>query len=246
MEFERVGKSWNPIGLYITSGNGEDDKPDCQLICYLHWFRLAIGLPAIVKPDQKKVFPKWDAATVARLGRDYYINYTKREYGFMSNDGHFSLFLGRQTDDSSTEQRWSCFLPWLQWRHVRHSVYGLNGEYICDAPKNNFASGVWIEYRDAAPKVTFKFKDFDGEEIEASTLIEEREWRFGEGWFKWLSVFRNKKIRRSLDIQFSKEVGRKKGSWKGGTMGHGIDMLPNELHADAFKRYCVEHELTLL
>ena len=32
--------------------------------------------------------------------------------------------------------------------------------------------------------------------------------------------------------------GPEKGSWKGGTMGHGIDMVAGELHESAFRRYC--------
>lgn len=36
----------------------------------------------------------------------------------------------------------------------------------------------------------------------------------------------------------------RKGSWKGGTIGHSIEMPPGELHADAFRRYCAEHNMT--
>ncbi len=63
---------------------------------------------------------------------------------------------------------------------------------------------------------------------------------FGTGWFKWLSWFRAPKIRRSLAIEFSGETGPEKGSWKGGTVGTGIDMRPGELHESAFRRYCGE------
>jgi peptide methionine sulfoxide reductase MsrB len=92
--------------------------------------------------------------------------------------------------------------------------------------------------KQALSKVYFQIEDYDGEIITASTHIEEREWRFGTGWFSWLSLFSRPKIRKSLDINFSSEVGKEKGSWKGGTLGHGIEMLPNETHEAAFKRYC--------
>ena len=36
------------------------------------------------------------------------------------------------------------------------------------------------------------------------------------------------------------ETGREKGSWKGGTIGTSIEMLPGELHESAFRRYCDE------
>lgn len=53
-------------------------------------------------------------------------------------------------------------------------------------------------------------------------------------------------VRRSLDIQFSGETGTRKGSWKGGTVGHSIDMLPGELHEAAFRRYCSEHKMAFV
>ena len=82
--------------------------------------------------------------------------------------------------------------------------------------------------------------DSDGSLVVASTHIEEREWRLGTGLFRWLSWFVKPKIRRSLSIEFSSEVGPEKGSWKGGLMGTGIDMLPGELHEAAFRRYCAQ------
>ena len=96
----------------------------------------------------------------------------------------------------------------------------------------------------SCPTVEFTFRDFDGEEIIATTKIEEREWKFGTGYFKWLSMFRRPKVRRVLDLSFSAETGRRKGSWKGGTVGHSIEMIPGELHEAAFRRYCAEHEMT--
>jgi len=251
VQVERLN-NWRAIGCYVTSGSGEDDKPDCKLVVYLRWWSVRLGLPQIVRPEEKKVVPNWDAATVARLGRDYYIQYTRRDYGFLfSGEGFLNVYLGRQTDNSSTEQRWSCFLPWTQWRFVRHSLYGIAGEHVYtqfskDRPKGIGAYDQMRVVQESVAKAEFRFKDFDGEEIQATTNIEEREWHFGEGWFKWLSLFRAPKIRRSLNIEFSAETGKRKGSWKGGTLGHGIDMLPGELHEAAFRRYCSEHSMTFM
>jgi hypothetical protein len=254
-EAERLD-TWRPLGAWITSGDGEDDEPDCKLVLYLRWWSVRIRIPAIIKPEQKTVTPGWDAATIARLGRDYYIQYTERQYGFMfSGDGYVSVYLGRQTQDSSTEQRWGYSLPWTQWRFIRRSLYGLRGEHLWtelekDARKVR-AKGLstFMEYQNAkarTPAVKFEFFDFDGEYIQATTRIEEREWHFGTGWWKWLSWFRRPRIRRSLDIDFSKETGERKGSWKGGTLGHGIDMRPGELHDLAFRRYCSEHRMRFI
>jgi hypothetical protein len=78
--------------------------------------------------------------------------------------------------------------------------------------------------RGNCPTDKFEFKDFDGEQITATCKIEEREWQRGRGIFRLLFIGRNL-VRRSLDLQFSSEVGKRKGSWKGGMVGHSIEML---------------------
>lgn len=205
---------------------------------------LIMTLPQIIKPHMRRVVPGWDETTIKRLGRDYYDLATERAYGFSYSDGFLQVYRGLRTDDSSTDRSWSRHLPWTQWRHVRHSFYGLRGEHLYDEPQTNMRLGDNWEARmareETVPTVAFSFKDFDEQELVATTRIEEREWRLGTGWFKWLSWFRRAKVRRSLDIRFSDETGPQKGSWKGGTMGTGIDMLPGELHEEAFRRYCNE------
>jgi hypothetical protein len=230
--------------------SGVDEHPGCNLRLSAFGRTLIIELPAIIKPYRVKVVPGWDAATVERLGRDWYWNEDEREYGFTVSEGHLSVPLGRQTNDSSTEQRWGYFLPWTQWRFIRHSRYDLAGEHFwTDHPRARWDTPEHDE-NDAAkercPSASFEFDDFDGERITAKTSIEEREWKFGEGWFKWLSLFRRSKIRRVLDIWFSRETGERKGSWKGGTVGISIEMLPGELHEAAFRRYCEQNNMTFI
>jgi hypothetical protein len=88
---------------------------------------------------------------------DGYWDEHPREYGFRLSDGHLNIALGAQTMDSSTTQDWGCFLPWTQWRHVRHSLYGLEGEHFWTEPKAGAAGklgGGWEAYRaakDACP-----------------------------------------------------------------------------------------------
>ncbi|WLA80328.1 hypothetical protein [Bradyrhizobium elkanii] len=230
---------YRTIAVCLRSSDDEDR---------LATFRVSIGRFSIlsvvpgwlVRPERKRVKAKyWSEQDIERQGRDWYWDITPREYGFSINEGHLSIEYGRVTHDSSTEQRWGCFLPWTQWRFVRHSFYGLTGEHFWTIPKGMG----WDERRkieEQCPTASFDFADYDGEKLVATTKIEEREWKFGEGWFKWLSIFRRPMVRRSLDISFSGETGREKGSWKGGTTGTGIDMQPGELHESAFRRYCDE------
>ncbi len=241
-----------PHWAVVLKSRGDDDVESgvCTLRISAGPATLIVALPNIVRPWQEKVYPKWDAETVERLGRDWYWSIDPRQYGLSLSDGHLSVYYGRTGGscmDSSIQQQWGCFLPWTQWRHVRHSFYGLGGERLYDEESGyrlgDGANGNWEARRAreaAVPTAAFAFKDHDGEDLIATTKIEEREWRFGTGYFKWLSLFRRPKIRRSLDIDFSGETGPEKGSWKGGTTGTSIEMLPGELHESAFRRYCDE------
>lgn len=228
----------------VLRSRGEEggDGGHCTLRLSLGKATLIAVLPPIVRPWRKKVHANWDAATVERLGRDWYWNVDPREYGIsLSGGGFVSIYYGRQTHDSSTEQRLGYFLPWTQWRHVRRSLYGLNGELFETVPERA-PYETWKALEEACPVARFSFEDHDGQVIVAATRIEEREWRFGTGRFRWLSWFRRPKVRRSLDLSFSDEVGPEKGSWKGGMMGTGFDMLPGELHEAAFRRFCEQEQ----
>lgn len=47
-------------------------------------------------------------------------------------------------------------------------------------------------------------------------------------WPRW--------AKESLEIEFSDEVGERSGSWKGGTIGCGYDLLPGETMLDSLRR----------
>lgn len=246
--------------LAFVLGSGDDDEyPRCRLRMSAFGHTLIVSLPTIIKPFKRKIYPtSWDEATVARLGRNWYWDAHEREYGFsygnsagVGSGGFLQVFYGYEIDMEGFRQHWSCFTPWNNWRHVRRSMYGLMGEHYWTEPEHvryvlagatvTEQGMTWEDKRkieDACPTRTFRFLDFDGEIIDCKTRIEEREWQCGTGWFKWLGKLKMPIIHRSLDLDFSKEIGRRKGSWKGGTTGHSIEMLPGELHESAFRRYC--------
>jgi hypothetical protein len=235
--------NWNPWRVVFSTGDDDEDQGNSLTIYAFGWV-IQMVLPKIMQPHRiKHMAQTWDAATVARMGRNWYYETFPREYGFCLSDGFLQLFLGRQTHDSVTTQSWCCHLPWTQWRFHRFSLYDLEGALFWD--QYEIYEGiekfmVQREWQEKVPSITFEIQDYDGKRILAKTHIQQREYKFGEGRFKWLSLFRPTKICRSLDIAFDAEVGPEKGSWKGGTVGSGIDMLPGELHEQAFRRYCEE------
>lgn len=229
----------------IMLGSGDDEYPHCRIRISAFKRTLICRLPQwILQPHKVKVpCPSWDAATVERLGRNWYWDVHEREYGFSYSDKALHVHYGAQTHCWPGSKSKVFFIPWLNWRHVRTSHYDTNGDLFFTEPKIKRFLGdkQWRENQDkieACPTVSFFFTDYDGKQITAKTKIMEMEWRFGEGKFKWLSWFRKPMIKRSLDLRFSEEVGPEKGSWKGGTIGHSIEMLEGELHEQAFKRYC--------
>ncbi|HBH39419.1 MAG TPA: hypothetical protein DDX06_13675 [Curvibacter sp.] len=233
--------SWRPWCLVFSTGGGCEGHPHNSLTAYAFGWVARLNLPTRMKPWRRWVDTShynWKGSSGG-----YWDEYP-REYGFSLSDGFLQVFLGAQTHDSVTTQSWCTHLPWTQWRHIRHSLFDEKGDHFWtewSRPSGFKLRDNWtVRYavKKECPAVVFEFDDYDGKRIKATTRIEEREWHFGEGWFKWLSLFRSRKIRRSLDIEFSEEVGPEKGSWKGGTTGTGIDLLPGELHEDAFRRYC--------
>lgn len=248
---------YRPFAIMLGSGDN-DDYPYCRLRLSAFGRTLIVRLPAIIKPWTQKVLfscPDMRARVIAQGREPFYFDTHEREYGISISEGAAHIHYGPQTHDSCTSKSKCYFIPWRSWRHVRRSLYDLCGKHFVTLP--NVAARLGMDERrnqwaveealtKACPTQDFRFADFDGEEITATTRIEEREWKLGEGKFKWLSLFRKPKIRRSLDLHFSSEVGRRKGSWKGGTIGHSIDMLPGELHEQAFRRYCAENSLTFV
>ncbi len=237
-----LGKWHKSFSAYINSGGDEGRESYLMLTAFGLALRIRV-FDWLCRPWREKwVECNWDAETVKRLGSSGYWKIHERRFGFSLSDmgngyDFLQCFFGPQTHDSSTTKSWSKHLPWKQRDHVRHSLYTPTGAHFYTERRGaDFRE--FFDKKEECPKVHFGFEDADGELIVATCCIEEREWHKGSGWFKWLRWFYAPKICRSLDLAFSAEVGPGKGSWKGGTIGHGIDMLPGESPKEAFQRYC--------
>lgn len=241
-------KCW---GLVFNTGEDEDeplDKYRNHLKLYAFGWVFLLSLPNLVSPWKRKIIAvSWDEDTVKRLGRNWYWDVHPRQYGVTVNDGFLQLFLGPQTDDSKTTKNKSWFLPWTQWRFVSNSWYDCNGTHLVTLlePKDrkdfNAHWDVQHHWEENVPKMMVPMIDESSHtEVIAALHINERRWEFGTGWFTWLRFFRKPLIRRNLNINFDKEVGPDKGSWKGGLTGDSITMEPGENLEAAFNRYCAK------
>lgn len=241
--FTLAGDSANCWEIVLNSG--DEDYPGCNLRFRGFKKTLIIALPPVLSPHREKVIANWDSATIARLGRNWYWDLTRRSYGIQIDGGSCILSYGAQTHDSLTDKAKCWLLPWANWRFISTKYYDPAGYFLREFKDKRRYSDQFA-FKDTMPSCSFLFEDYDKEQITAKCLIEERMWKFGTDWCSWLSWFRKDRVVRSLDIAFSAEVGVKKGSWKGGTVGHGIDMQKGETAEDAFKRYCSKYNLTLL
>jgi hypothetical protein len=84
---------------------------------------------------------------------------------------------------------------------------------------------------------------YDGEQTRARVNIEERQWIRGK--WKWLRAILRfiphcNMVQRTMNIKFRNEVGPKKSSWKGGTVGMNYPISKHETLSNCFARFQME------
>lgn len=125
---------------------------------------------------------------------------------------------------------WS--FPFLAKDWFRTSILLKDGswEHEYKGDKKDFYKKEWVEKK---ASWEYDYKDsYDNSIIPTTIYVEEREWR--PKWLKWTKIFAI--VNKTIAVEFSKEVGKRKGSWKGGTVGCSYTMLPNETPLDCLKR----------
>lgn len=229
--------------FHFNTGNPEDTQTyrNHLWISLLGWV-VFIPLPNLVSPFKKKIFPtSWDAATIERLGRNWYYEWANRCYGVsLSDEGFFQLFYGKQSYDGSDDKRKSWFLPWTQWRFIHEKLFHYDGRFhacLSNEVENRLTFEQRKEIRSGMRKLAVDVVDVDGECIQAYLHIVERKWERGEKPFTWLKYFYKPLVTRCVEIEFSNPVGARKDSWKGGLMGTSTTLSEGESAYDAFTRY---------
>lgn len=221
----------------------EEHRPHLSIA--FMWLYLLIYLPKwAIQPRRRKVQAKyWDAATVERMGRDWYYDETRRQFGVQMSWDSIRFHYGVQPDCWPGDKTWAWYFPWAKMRHTREAFYGLDGRVVSEINGRDLMQpgGSYEKVkalRDAAPRAVFAFTDFDGTPVKCTTWIEESVYRRGVGIWSWVGYIWPARRSLSMRVEFDREVGYEKGSWKGGLMGNSINLLPGELHEAAFRRYC--------
>jgi hypothetical protein len=122
-------------------------------------------------------------------------------------------------------------MPWARtW--IRTSIL-LKDNTWAHETKGNYKSFYKDKWKKQQYMIEYDFTDkYDNTIIPTKVYVEEREWR--QHWLKWTKLFAL--VRKTIDVDFSKEVGGKKGSWKGGTVGCGYNMKKGETALECIKR----------
>lgn len=218
-------------------------------------FRLL--LPQLINPVAVKVAAShWPPETIARIGRDYYYSYFNREWGFTIHENYFQLMWGVQGASEwnfpsmlMKEKSWSCLIPWLSYRPTAHQVFDGDGQLVWEEQFQNTQQAKENNAKrfDLTQQLTHRqylVEDSDGEEIVVRVHQEFRKWERGTSWCSWLSWFMKGIKHRTIELEFTKEIGQRKGSWKGGLIATGYKMLPNETIDVCVERFFKEKSKT--
>ncbi len=190
----------------------------------------------ITLPFVSKKLPYGDC-DAPRWGIEICDKMVRVEWGGQGNWGH------------NRSKSWE--IPFINWTHVRHQVeccdeygepYMMDYDILSKMTIDN-GEGVQVpmslEDNPLVNKYCTTYIDkYDGEEISCVYWVEEREWRR-----KWLTKYRLfRMVRKYIEIEFGSEVGKKKGSWKGGCMGCSYDLKLGETPQQCIKRMEQERE----
>ena len=118
--------------------------------------------------------------------------------------------------------------PW-SWDHIRHTYLWPDGRSHHDSGKREYQAP---EETKTSYPYTYVLKSGEVQFRTAVCNGEEREWRWR--CLKWLPYPR--RVERTVNVDFSGEVGEQSGSWKGGTIGCSTDWKPGETLQDALRR----------
>lgn len=154
------------------------------------------------------------------------------EYGFSFTDHGLHLNWGYKVKILE--------YPWAPtW--TRTSVLLADGTWAHDTrkTKKDFWKDEWqaAKWSETHPYI-YQMKNGTTQERTARITVEEREWR--PKWFTWCPLL--KRVRKSISVDFSDEVGERTGSWKGGTVGCGYELKENESPIECLRRMEAERK----
>lgn len=218
----------NEVGFSVKFGDGYE-RPESFVRIHLLKFTAIFPIPSLVKPWKEWVDTSRYNWSKPPHG---YWETGSREYGlsFSASEMHWRFGPQKHRWPNGGSGCW--FYPWRDHKLVGRTYTDADGK-IVEATE------------DEKPVAVFLVNDFDGELVEAKVAIEHLKYRIGKGLWHWLMLGKTKTYTK-LHISFSAETGRRKGGWKGGTIGVSTQAEPSDQHATAMRRYCEKNDMKLI
>lgn len=123
----------------------------------------------------------------------------------------------------------------FEWKFMRHEVRMADGAWA-------FMPQRYIDPKPEAESIAYPYryilKSGAVQDRTATVTVERRAWR--PRCLRWTSLF--EMVRTVIDVRFSDEVGERTGSWKGGTIGCGYDLRPDETAEQCLRRMELERK----
>lgn len=142
-------------------------------------------------------------------------------------------------------------MPWA-WEWYRTSILAEDGKNwiheltthggrvpVCGpvSEKWFFFSRDLPRWKEAHP-YRYVLRSGEVQERTATIAVSEMEWRWrGLMWLAW-----PRKVTRTIDVEFSDEVGERSGSWKGGCIGCSYELRPTETPEECLRRMEAERK----
>lgn len=151
-------------------------------------------------------------------------------WGFGTFDNALSFHWGRY--------RKTFTWPWSDWRQVAHEVRRPDGSWVpfvgsWEERQTDDGPGKEPDGRHLEQYPYFYLcNNGDRQEVVATISVERRTRRLR--WLRWPRLL--ERTIYAIDVQFSNEVGDARGSWKGGAVGCGYELQPDETPYQCLRR----------
>lgn len=158
-------------------------------------------------------------------------------WGFSYHNNTIWIYIGGGSNFEGGK-KWKTFsMPW-EYDWVRTSTYLRDDTWFDETNKKRvswknegYGTQKWLRENKWTKTLPFIDK-YDDTTVNATISVTAREWR--PRAFRWTSLF--SRTKKQIDIEFDKEVGRGKGSYKGGTLGCSYEMREGESPIQCLKR----------
>lgn len=227
--FRDIRLEWNLLSLFCGVSLDTSDENVTLMLALppvAIWLSASVGWPLVSRLVPRKRLEFYPDTVVV----------DERSIGIRIHDGKIWI------QPYSKRNEWAKADPWwvrgvtvnvnpFEWVHQKHMV--------------RKADGVWVEFvggweKDKQPDgreeslfpYRYALKNGSIQERTATVFVDKRSWR--PKCLQWTSLFEKSSL--TIDVQFNDEVGERTGSWKGGCIGCGWEMLPDESPEQALRR----------